>query len=465
MYRSQQLALKYFTAAIALFGVMTLSGLMSAYYYINPDFLFGLLHFNIAKILHIDTMVIWLLMGFMGAIYWFLPEEFGRELAGIRAAEILFYVFCAAVAVVAVVFILVQYGSSDETALWLINQGRKYVEAPRWAAIGVVVVMLVFAYNVIGTAYATRRITGITAVLMIDLVPLVLLYLIAFPAISNMSADLFWWWWLVHLWVEATWEVLIGCIMAWTLMQLLGTSRRIVETWLYIEVALVLGTGILGLGHHYFWIGTPNYWLAIGGFFSALEPLPLLGMVIHAIYDAGTHHMKTTNRPVLLLDDGGGVRQFPRRRRLGLHDHAAAGQSLCPRDAVDRIARTFRVLGRLRLRCAVGHLSGSPEDPRSRPCGWHALEVVVRGAQSWSHRHGGRLVGVGLCASLCRTCDRRIDSRCIHCRPGEPMVRRGNGHSLHLRAYLRGRLCGSACGICSHSADGSCLAAAGTAAE
>ena len=169
------------TAAIALFGVMTLAGLMSAYYYINPDFLFGLLHFNIAKILHIDTMVIWLLMGFMGAIYWFLPEEFGRELVGIRAAEILFYVFCAAVAVVAVVFIVVQYGSSDETALWLINQGRKYVEAPRWAAIGVVVVMLVFAYNVIGTAYATRKITGITAVLMIDLVPLVVLYLDRIP--------------------------------------------------------------------------------------------------------------------------------------------------------------------------------------------------------------------------------------------------------------------------------------------
>jgi hypothetical protein len=40
-------------------------------------------------------------MGFMGAIYWFLPEEFGIEIAGIRAAEVLFYVFCAVVAVVA----------------------------------------------------------------------------------------------------------------------------------------------------------------------------------------------------------------------------------------------------------------------------------------------------------------------------------------------------------------------------
>jgi len=94
MYRSQHLALKYLTAAITLFGVMTLAGLMSAYYYINPDFLVGLLPINIAKILHIDTLVIWLLMGFMGSIYWFLPEELGRETVGIRLAELLFYVFC-----------------------------------------------------------------------------------------------------------------------------------------------------------------------------------------------------------------------------------------------------------------------------------------------------------------------------------------------------------------------------------
>jgi nitric oxide reductase subunit B len=209
----------------------------------------------------------------------------------------MFWIFCAAVAVVAVVFIFVQYGPATQTTLWLINQGRKYVEAPRWAALGVVLVVLVFVYNVVATAVRAKKITGIMGVLMVDLVPLFALYLIAFPSITNMSEDLYWWWWLVHLWVEATWEILIGCIMALALMQLLGTSRRIVETWLYIEVALVLGTGILGLGHHYFWIGTPSYWLAIGGFFSALEPLPLLGMVVHAVYDAGTHRMKTTNKP------------------------------------------------------------------------------------------------------------------------------------------------------------------------
>jgi nitric oxide reductase subunit B len=276
---------------------MTAAGLLSAIYYIQPSLLYNVFDFQMAKILHINTLVIWLLMGFIGAVYWFLPKELEREVVGIRLAEILFYVFCVAVAVVASVFLFVQYGGSNQFSMWFINQGRKYVEAPRWAAVGIVVVVLTFVFNVVATAVRARRMTGILWVLMLDLVPLSVLYLDAFPQISNMSHDLYWWWWLVHMWVEATWEVLIGCLMAWSLMELLGTSRRIVETWLYIEVMLVLGTGILGLGHHYFWIGTPQYWLSIGGFFSALEPLPLLGMVVHAVYDARTHHMRTTNRP------------------------------------------------------------------------------------------------------------------------------------------------------------------------
>ena len=299
MYQSQRLALKYFTAAIVGFGIMVIGGLIAATNYVDPQFLFPHFTFNLAKIIHIDALIIWLLMGFLGAVYWFLPEELGHETVGVKLGEAMFWILCAAVVVVFLVFVFVQYGGSNETAMWFINQGRKYVEAPRWAAIGVVVVMLVFAYNVIATAIKARKMTGILAVLIIDLVPLVVLYLDAFPAITNMSEDLYWWWWLVHMWVEATWEVLIGCIMALALMQLLNTPRRIVEIWLYIEVGLVLGTGILGLGHHYFWIGTPKYWLGIGGLFSAFEPLPLLGMVIHAVYDAGTQHMKTTNRPSL----------------------------------------------------------------------------------------------------------------------------------------------------------------------
>src|SRR5260370_18175850 len=191
--------------------------------------------------LHIDTMIIWLLMGFMGAVYWFLPEEFGCEPAGIWAAEILFWVFVAAVLVVAGIFLFVQWGPGTETTLWLFQQGRKYVEAPRWAAIGVAPVMLVFAWNVVGTALKARRLTGVMAVMSVNMVPLVLLYLIAFPKIDNMAVDLYWWWGLVHLWVEATWEILIGCILALAIMKLLGTSPRIRGGWLYPPALLGRG--------------------------------------------------------------------------------------------------------------------------------------------------------------------------------------------------------------------------------
>lgn len=297
MYKSQKLALKYFAASLFVFGLLVAAGLLAAIYYVKFGFLLGVLDFNVAKMLHINALIISLLMGFLGAIYWFLPDELGIETVGVGLAHLLFYVLCAAVGVVVVVYIVVQYGDSTETTMWLINQGRKYVEAPRWAALGILVVMCALAYNIAATAWRARKITGVVGVLIAAMVPLTLVYLIAFPSITNMSVDLYWWWWLVHMWVEATWEIIIGCIMALALMQLLGTPRRIVEIWLYLEVGLVLGTGVLGLGHHYFWIGTPSYWLSIGGAFSALEPLPLLGMVVHAIYDAGKHKMNTSNKP------------------------------------------------------------------------------------------------------------------------------------------------------------------------
>jgi nitric oxide reductase subunit B len=66
-------------------------------------------------------------------------------------------------------------------------------------------------------------------------------------------------------------------------MKLTGVDREVVEKWLYVEIGLFLFTGVAGTGHHYYWIGAPTYWLWVGGIFSALEPLPVLLMVIDAM--------------------------------------------------------------------------------------------------------------------------------------------------------------------------------------
>ena len=294
----QKLAVKYFSVAAILFLAQVLFGLLAGLQFIMPDFLYNTLDFNVNRMVHINAMVVWMLYGFIGAIYWMLEEESGTEIAGLALGNLAFWVLTAAVTVVVLVYLFVQVGPGNDTSLWFINEGREYIEAPRWADIGIVAVMLAFFYNVAAT-FAKGRWSGISGVLTLDLIALAGLYCAGIFYVTNITVDQYWWWWVIHLWVEATWEVLVGCIMAWSLMKLIGARREIVQTWLYIEVALMFGSGILGLGHHYFWIGTPDYWFSIGGFFSALEPIPLVAMVVHSVYDAGVHKFRSSNHPAL----------------------------------------------------------------------------------------------------------------------------------------------------------------------
>ena len=294
----QILAIHYFSIAVILFLAQILFGLLCAIQFIWPGFLFETLDFSVNRMVHINAMVVWLLYGFIGAVYWFLEDESGVPVVGLGVGKKAFWILTLAVVVVVAVYLIVQTGPGNDMTRWLILEGREYIEAPRWADIGIVLVMLIFFYNVAAT-FSSGHWSGISGVLTLDLVALAGLYGAGMFYSTNITVDQYWWWWVIHLWVEATWEVLVGCIMAWSLMHLIGARRQIVETWLYIEVALMFGSGILGLGHHYFWIGTPEYWLTIGGFFSALEPIPLVAMVVHSIYDSGVHRIQSTNHPAL----------------------------------------------------------------------------------------------------------------------------------------------------------------------
>ena len=99
---------------------------------------------------------------------------------------------------------------------------------------------------------------------------------------DNQTMDSFFRWWVVHLWVEGVWELIMGGILAFLLIKLTGVDREVIEKWLFVIVGLTFISGILGTGHHYYYIGTPKYWLMIGGIFSALEPLAFLGMAMFA---------------------------------------------------------------------------------------------------------------------------------------------------------------------------------------
>jgi len=285
-YEGKQLATWYFTVAVVLFGAQLLMGLIAAIQFLYPSFLFEIFDFSVARMVHINALVVWMLYAMVGAAYWMLPDETGVDIVGVKIAKLGFIVLTAAVTVVVLVYIIVQIGPANDMTIWLINEGREYIEAPRWADIGIAVVLVGFLLHVFLTAIKGER-TGIITVLMADMIALVGLYLCGMGFTDSISMDQFWWWWVIHLWVEATWEVLVGVFAAYGLIRIIGANRKVVEMWLWIEVAMLFGSGILGLGHHYFWMGAPEYWWEIGALFSSLEPLPLVAMFIHVTYDWG----------------------------------------------------------------------------------------------------------------------------------------------------------------------------------
>ncbi|ABS26958.1 cbb3-type cytochrome c oxidase subunit I [Anaeromyxobacter sp. Fw109-5] len=268
-YQSQRVAYPYFVVALLLFVAQVLLGLFLAfsYFFTLPQGFVDVFPFSTARAIHTNLLVLWLLLGFMGATYYMVPEETGRELASPKLA-IAQLVVLTGTGVVAIVGFL--FG-------W--TQGRPLLEIPRPLDLLVVAGALMFLGNVGATMLLARRFTVTQGSLLAGLVFLAVLYLFGIPFYRNLATDWYYWWWVIHLWVEGAWELVTAALVAFMLIHLTGVERRVVEKWLYVELGLFLFTGIAGTGHHYYWLGTPRYWLWVGGVFSALEPLPILLML------------------------------------------------------------------------------------------------------------------------------------------------------------------------------------------
>ena len=85
-YRTQIVAYHYFVVALLLYGLQVAFGLLSAAKYLGPDPLINWLPFHVAKAIHTNLLIVWVLTGFMGAAYWLVPEESRAELHSPRLA-------------------------------------------------------------------------------------------------------------------------------------------------------------------------------------------------------------------------------------------------------------------------------------------------------------------------------------------------------------------------------------------
>ena len=297
-YESQRVAWWFFATCMLLFSLQIVYGFIMAFAHAGLDGLHAWIPFHAARATHTNLLVMWLLCGFMGAAYYIVPDECDRELAWPKLA----YVQLAAFVAVGVVSII-----GFHLNWW---EGRKFLEIPRPLDYLVVVDVLLFIANIGWTVWKSERKTTTAMVLFFGLLMSALLYLPGMIPTVNQTVDSYWRWWVVHLWVEGVWELILGAMLCYLLIKLTGIDREVVEKWLYVIVGLTFLSGILGTGHHYYYIGTPRYWLWIGGLFGALEPLAFLGMAIYAIAIARRGGRSHPNRNALAWTIGCSVLSF-----------------------------------------------------------------------------------------------------------------------------------------------------------
>ncbi|MES9885764.1 MAG: cbb3-type cytochrome c oxidase subunit I [Candidatus Sedimenticola sp. 6PFRAG1] len=300
-FQSQSVSKLYFMAAIGLFVGQILFGLILGLQYVMGDFLFPEIPFNVARMVHTNLLIVWLLFGFMGAAYYLVPEEAERDLESPLLATLMFWVFLAAGALTVLGYLLVPYsGLAQMTQNDLLpTMGREFLEQPTITKIGIVIVALAFLYN-IGMTILKGRKTVVNLVLLIGLAGLAVFFLFAFYNPLNVVLDKFFWWWTVHLWVEGVWELILGSILAFVLIKTTGVDREVIEKWLYVIIAMTLITGIIGTGHHYYWIGTPEYWQWWGSIFSAMEPIPFFMMTVFAFNMVNKRRRNHPNKAAVL---------------------------------------------------------------------------------------------------------------------------------------------------------------------
>lgn len=298
-YASQRVAFPFILASAILFVLQIVFGLVIAAQYVWPAWLKDSFAFNVGRATHLNLLIFWLLLGLMGATYYLIPEETRSELFSPRLAYIQLGVMALA-------------GLGTLVSFWFLggSRGKPFTESPMPWPLFIALGVVLFLVNIGITIIRSRRWSAITIVLSSGMVGMTILYLINMLSLPNLVVDYFWWWWIIHLWVEGTWELIAAAITAFLLMKLTGIDRASVSRWLYVSVSLFMITGIIGIGHHYYWIGTPGYWLTWGAIFSALEPLPIILMTYDAFRSMRQGKSGPTNRVAWAFMIGSAIGHF-----------------------------------------------------------------------------------------------------------------------------------------------------------
>lgn len=318
-YKTQRLSLRFFVVMLVLFFFQTAFGLLLAAQHIDPTLLAGTLNFNIIRTQHLNLAIFWVLAGFIGTILFVGPLLSKRELAAPWLIKFLFYALLAVVVWNLATQVLAKQGIAG---WWmgqpLLQEGLEYLEAGRIADVVILIGFAILSYVVLRTFPPLAQWNEIHWGLGLGVLALTVVWVFGMFFVERIDLQEYFRWYVVHYWVEGVWEVIHISLVGFLLVLMFKADVKSVGYAVFWGVALVWLSGLLGNAHHYFWVGTPEFWQFWGALFSALEPLPLIFCFWHIYLDAHQDAKPVPNFPafafllgsVVLEQVGAGILGF-----------------------------------------------------------------------------------------------------------------------------------------------------------
>lgn len=286
---SQKKVAKYFLVVSALFLLQVCMGGIMAHYTVHPDSFYGfdfvvkLLPYNLVKTWHLQLAVFWISVSWIGMTLFVAPRVGGKEPAG---QGFLVDVLFVAVVIVAVGSLTGEAlginGMMGDYWFWLGHQGWEFLELGRLWQILLLVGLVIWLFLVVRALkdhfaagkdkWGLPHFLSFSGIAVVGFFCFGLLY---DPHTHLTIAD-FWRWWVVHTWVEGAFEFFATAAIVFVMVNLGLVELQAGLRTAYFTVGLALGSGIIGVGHHYYWFGEPSLWLALGSTISALEPVPIV---------------------------------------------------------------------------------------------------------------------------------------------------------------------------------------------
>jgi len=246
----------------------------------------NILPFNAIRSIHTQLAVLWIagswLVGWLMIVPWVAWKD--------HKFPWLVHVLFLAIVVVVVGSVIGLYMWATwmlpESWFWLGNEGRELINLWRlwdfWVVAWLVMWFLMIV-SVLKKASVKNPLAATIVWSAFAVAGLYVAWMIPFQKIMpNFTVDDFYRWWVIHLWVELTFELFAIWVIAFFTVSLGLVSQKSAVRLMVFELLLVMLSGTMWVGHHYWWQGLDKHWIAIGWIFSALEPVPLVLLIAEA---------------------------------------------------------------------------------------------------------------------------------------------------------------------------------------